>query len=77
MDKTVSHLEAWEHFYKWVRLPENWKDVDRKGQDRILKAQRRYLHKTPSGLGYEGVKTILTKYAPGRYDFLERVVIRG
>lgn len=76
MEKTVDHYAAWVHFYEWVREPEIWSKIDRAGKDKIFKAQRRYKHKTPSDLGYDGVKSILEKYAPGRYDFLERVIIK-
>lgn len=75
MERQLTHLDAWANFFAWVHLPENWAKIDRAGRDRIKKAHRRYLYKHPSDLGYEGVKTILTKYAPDRYRFDERVIL--
>lgn len=75
MKRQLTHIEAWANFWSWVTVPENWATVDRTGRDRIKKAHKRYLFKKPADLGYEGVKTLLERYAPGRYTFSEIVTI--
>lgn len=66
--KAMTPGEAWEDFFRWVKLPENWRLIDRRGRDRIGKAQRRYLSNQPAPLGAEGVASLLNDYAPGMWE---------
>lgn len=69
--KTLTYLEAWQDFYAWIQQPGNWERVDRAGRDRIGKAQRRYKHKKPAPLKYEGVRALLAEYGKERYETVE------
>jgi hypothetical protein len=65
MEKITDHREAWHLFYEWVRLPENWKGVDRRGRDRIGKAQVYWKNET---LGSAGVASLLNEYGQGCFE---------
>lgn len=74
--KKMTPGEAWEDFFTWVKLPANWSKIDRRGRDRIGKAQRRYLSESPVRLGEEGIAALVAAYAPGRYVVEVRWVFR-
>ena len=75
MERQLTYLEAWDDFYTWARLPENWTNIKRPWRDKIIKAQRRHVTGKPSSLKCEGVKSIIMKCAPVRYRFEERVIL--
>lgn len=78
----MSINEAWEDFYQWAKLPENWKVISPAGRDQIAKAQRSYQYWKGRGaesaesdpdrlpqLGPNRIESLLTKHAPDRYRF--------
>lgn len=71
----ADHFAAWVDFYAWVTKPEIWADIDRAGRDQIAKAERRRLGLHRSPLTDAGIKSLLTKHAPSRYRFEERVIL--
>jgi hypothetical protein len=65
MEKITDHRLAWERFHAWVREPENWQHVDRRGRDRIGKAQSYWRAGT---LREAGVASLVNEYGRGVYE---------
>ena len=65
MEKITNHRVAWERFYAWVKRPENWHNVDRRGRDRIGKAQSYWRDDT---LRPPGVVSLLNDYGQGVWE---------
>jgi len=70
MKITLTHLEAWDDFWKWIRKQPKWKDIPRTG-----KYGKQYMYKTQKawkegGLGIDRVSAILSLHAKDRYDFV-------
>lgn len=77
MTEHLSHSEAWEDFWGWIRSPQQadrWASLSRKERQYLAKAD---IHNRSGKLGYERTKNLLTKHAPGRYEFLCVVIFKG
>ncbi len=76
MEKELSPLDAWHDFYAWARLQPFWGNLEEVEKARMYernasaKGQRRY------PLRAETIRRILTRYAPERYEFRERVILK-
>ena len=75
MEKQLTLREAWADFYVWARAQPFWKDI--KGTDlrRLYDAKADYNGSRGQGLGPEGIKSRLRKYAPERDEYRETVII--
>ena len=67
-EKILTPSEAWEDFYTWIQLPENW-------ETRSV-YERHYLRKTQRQIrsgdaGARRIFSILEFHAPGRYKLNE------
>ena len=70
-------LEAWHDFYKWVRQQPDWAGMERKERLRIYEANAAAKGQRAGALGYGRIRDILSRYAPGRYKFVETVILVG
>lgn len=73
MEKLLTPLEAWGTFWPWIRSQPEWAQLSRQ--------QRQYLYKAvkaarEGNLGAARIKSLLTKYAPERYEFRETVILK-
>ena len=66
-------MEAWNHFYEWVRQQPEWKALPEKERKRIYDAQADATGTRGKALGPRRIKKLLDKYAPGKYEFREVV----
>lgn len=72
MDTQLTPIEAWETFWPWVRLQPAWQKMTRRERQYIYKAVKAH---RGGNLGPARIKSLLTKYAPDRYRFLETVIL--
>lgn len=72
MERQLTHAEAWEDFWKWVRTQERWKDIPRPQKQYMYKAAEAYRKKS---LGPDRIQKILTAHAPDRYTFETTVTL--
>lgn len=79
----MTYSEAWRDFYdNYISKPEQWSQLTEPQRRRIKDAERDYheIRKNKEGrilrLGYDRAKDILSTYAPGRYEFLEQVILK-
>lgn len=72
MTRQLTHTEAWEDFWKWIRAQERWKDIPRLQKQYMYKAAEAY---RKSSLGPERIRKILTAHAPDRYTFETSVML--
>lgn len=77
MEKQITIREAWADFYEWGKRQPFWKDLTKQELRRMYDAQADYKGSRGQGLGHDRIKSILTKYAPGRYEFRETVILRS
>lgn len=66
--KELTPEQAWEDFYSFIQLPENWKPLD--------KDTKHYLRKTARQINEAGpkrIRQILDSVTPGRYEFHESI----
>lgn len=76
MERTLTHLEAWQDFYAWMRAKKQSGEIRAIPKD-IQEAQYAKEGKRRHGLGEKRIKNLLTKYAPERYEFREAVILKG
>lgn len=75
MQSEITFLQAWHDFYAWAvktGLLASLPEIERKRiyqRNASAKGQRKY------PLSNEKIKQTLTKYAPDRYRFEERVIL--
>lgn len=67
-------MEAWEDFYKWMESRRDAGEINAIPKD-VQEAKYAKEGLRRHGLGDKRIKSILTKYAPGRYTFSEIVTI--
>lgn len=68
----MTYLEAYDDFRKWIPTQPAWQTLTKGEKQYIAKAdQARRLKR----LGVDRIKSMLTKYAPDRYDFMVTVNI--
>lgn len=72
MERQLTALAAWADFWRWVKARPEWKDIPRKEKQYMYRAKK---DAKDGRLGYERIKNILSKYAPARYRFEERVIL--
>lgn len=77
MEKTLTPLEAWADFYQWAKTQDFWKSLSKSEKHRLYDAQADSLGSRGQGLGSARIKNLLLKYAPGRYEFRESVILKG
>lgn len=71
----MTHVEAWDDFWTWVRKQPHWKDIPRTG-----KYGKQYMYKTDKsrheeGVGIDRVSAILSLHAKGRYNLV--IILNG
>lgn len=74
MEKALTLSEAWQDFYAWMKSRRDAGEFTRIPADvqeakYAAAGERRYL------LGEKRIKNLLSKYAPERYRFEERVIL--
>lgn len=74
MQKIDGSMEAWRHFYEWVRKQPVWKSMPHGERKRIYDAQADANGTRGKALGVRRIRRILEKHAPGKYEFQEVVV---
>lgn len=72
MNKEKTIGEAWDDFFVWVKTQPAWKQMSR--------TQRQYIYRTnidrKKGVEMEvRIRTLLTRYGAGRYEFRGAVII--
>lgn len=75
MTKELTRVEAWDDFWAWIRQPEQaalWSGISRPEKNYLFKAD---WHARAGKLGWERTHTILSSYAPERYEFRAVVVV--
>lgn len=75
MEKIVTHMEAWNDFYKWMESRRDAGEIKAIPKD-VQEAKYANEGLRKHGLGEKRIKNILTKYAPGRYEFRESVILK-
>lgn len=76
MEKQLSPEQAFDDFLIWVHDSGIWSTLDKKERNRIITARRDRKEKRGDfRLGHRRIKSLLTKYAPDRYEFREAVII--
>lgn len=77
MEKQLTPLEAFSDFLFWLENSGTWNELTPAEKNRVITARRdRDGKRAPIKLGVERIKSILTSYAPGRYEFREGVIIK-
>jgi hypothetical protein len=71
MEHTLTPLEAWDNFVEHV-IPTLPKPIPREIQHARYSREGRGTYKP---LGKDRIKRLLEKYAPGRYEFREVVIL--
>ena len=80
MEIPVTHIQAWEHFYRKFKGSPGWDKLTAKDKnvlivaDRDSRGERKDKNGKPFGLGFLRVERILKRYAP---DVYECVNVRG
>ena len=74
MELNMTHMEAWKDFYKWMLSRQASGEISAMPKD-IQEAKYAASGERRYGLGDKRIKNLLTKYAPDRYRFEERVIL--
>lgn len=74
MDKVLTHKEAWADFCQWLDSRKAAGDIARIPKD-VQEAKYADGGLRPHRLGEKRIKSLLRKYAPGRYEFRESVIL--
>lgn len=72
---TFTPVEAWDNFWLWLRGQPKWQEISRAEKNELYKAHRARTTGRPYNLGWERIKSLLDKHAPGRYEFREVVIL--
>ena len=75
MEKALTHHEAWADFCQWIESQKEAGEIARIPKD-IQEAKYAAAGYRPYGLGEKRIKSLLTKYAPERYEFRESVILK-
>jgi len=67
MKKQLTHLEAWNDFFAWIKTQPQWKEIPRSKKQYFYMIKKRVNDKAPPNAWIEGA---LKKYAPERYEFV-------
>lgn len=67
MDTQMTHEEAWNDFFDWIKTQQKWSEIPRK--------RKQYFYVVRSALKAgknpnHWIESILNEYAPGRYIFV-------
>lgn len=75
MEKALTHKEAWADFCRWLDSSKAAGEIARIPKD-VQEARYADSGLRPHGLGEKRIKSLLTKYAPDRYEFRESVILK-
>ena len=72
MENEITPQQAWDDFWKFIRSQPEWNELGR--------TEKQYLDKTRRDLsrgkvGIDRIRAALDKYAPGRYEFREKITV--
>jgi len=70
MKINMTYIEAWKDFYKWMESRRDAGDISQIPKD-VQEAKYAEDGRRRHGLGHKRIKSLLNKYAPGRYRFEE------
>ena len=78
----LTHLEAWDIFYKELRASEQWATLSDKDKNALITAERdRHGKRMEAGkvlnLGYDRAKRLIDTYAAGRFEWVEGAILKG
>lgn len=71
----MTHMEAWNDFYKWMESRRDSGEISAIPKD-VQEAKYAANGTRRHPLGEKRIKNLLTKYAPGRYEFREAVILK-
>lgn len=74
MEITMSPLEAWADFYKWMQSRRDAGDIAQIPKD-VQEAHYANTGRRKHPLGKRRIRALLTKYAPARYEFRTAVIL--
>lgn len=75
MEQRLTPEQAWENFFAWIKEQPRWGELSRAEKNELYKADRAHRTGKPYRLGVVWTKTLLGKYAPGRYEFKDVVIV--
>lgn len=68
----MTHIDAWKDFFAWIKTQAEWREISRRDKQYIYKAKKAA---KDGVLGNEWIENLLTKHAPGRYEFRSVVIL--
>ena len=72
--KELTTIEAWEHFWGEIKTSPEWPEIPREEKQYLYKAAKAARE---GRLGERRIISLLNRYAPGRYEFRQVVVLKG
>lgn len=76
MEKTLTHMEAWQDFLTWMEARRDAGEIDRIPKD-VQEAKYAATGQRRHGLGEKRIKNLLLKYAGDRYEFRESIILHA
>lgn len=73
MEIQMTHSEAWQDFFAWIKTQAEWKDIPRTEKQYFYKTEKSFRE---GSLGNSRIEAVLGKYAPDRYEFRSVVILR-
>lgn len=74
MESTLTYKEAWADFCRWIESRRGSGEIAAIPKD-VQEAKYADAARRRYGLGDRRIKSLLTKHAPDRYRFEERIIL--